>query len=218
MTKKTSPEKAPAEKVGRSNDWLTPDWILEWCAEAFEGPIGFDPCPCPTAIGRVGWSYPVGFDGLEVGWLDRTFVNPPFSREGTTGPSPVYEWIAKTCREAASGHKICLLLPANRYDQKRRLAAYGCPNLTCTVNLYGRVKFISADTCKEGKSNMYPSELLFFNVRPEMVMVTFGQFGMVRPCFPNWHRGRQCLNTPTATQTSTRTITSTRGELVTIEG
>jgi hypothetical protein len=174
------------EKVSRSNDWLTPHWILGGVERAFDEDISYDPCPCrlcPDHLG--GWYDKEGTDGLEAVWHDGTFVNPPFSLPpGTKGPSPVYAWIAKCCKEAEKGHKIALLLPVNRMEQERRLRVYGSRQLTATVNLYKRVKFINAETGEDEGGNMYPTELLFFNCRSDLVQAAFGSLGMVRHCYP----------------------------------
>ena len=50
---------------GKSDDWITPEWIL-----APLGAFDLDPCPYP-------WN---GVDGLELEWEGRVWLNPPFNR------------------------------------------------------------------------------------------------------------------------------------------
>ena len=63
----------------------------EWLMDIFRG--WFDPCPLNDNS---------DFDGLDIIWKDRTFVNPPYS-------SPL-NWVNKAIEENKQGKTIVLLL------------------------------------------------------------------------------------------------------------
>jgi DNA N-6-adenine-methyltransferase (Dam) len=82
------------KKVGDSQTWITPRWILDAIGRFDLDPAGADPRPwdCATTTYTK--------DGLSLPWYGRVFLNPPFNRY------VVSEWI---CRLAAHGRGTALL-------------------------------------------------------------------------------------------------------------
>jgi len=84
-----------------SDSWSTPDNIKKTLQREFDFD-DFDPCPLnddPT------------FNGLEMEWAGKTFVNPPYSRLKTTKKNGL-GWIEKGHQEAQKGKLIVFLIPA----------------------------------------------------------------------------------------------------------
>jgi hypothetical protein len=81
--------------IGKSQDHLTPRWILEAL-----GPFDLDPCaspdPRPWDCATTNWAT----DGLDRPWHGLTFLNPPFHRY------EVGHWVS---RLAEHGDGIALL-------------------------------------------------------------------------------------------------------------
>lgn len=73
--------------------WQTPLDMMENLQERWG--FDFDPCPHPR---------PDGFDGLEVDWGRRNWVNPPFT-------GGVMKWIRKAIAEQANGNLSVIILP-----------------------------------------------------------------------------------------------------------
>jgi DNA N-6-adenine-methyltransferase (Dam) len=72
--------------VGKSQDWITPRWILD-----ATGPFDLDPCaadPRPWNCARVNWST----HGLERDWFGTIYLNPPYNRY------EVSAWASKLAR------------------------------------------------------------------------------------------------------------------------
>lgn len=75
------------EKVKKGDNYKTPEWIMK----IFEN--WFDPCPLNPNPRK---------NGLEIGWPDKTFVNPPYS-------NPL-KWVEKAIYENSKGRTIAMLL------------------------------------------------------------------------------------------------------------
>lgn len=80
--------KAPAKRY-----WITPPEIMGVLDAEFN--FDLDPCPHPR---------PDGFDGLQVNWGKRNWVNPPFT--GGVG-----KWVTKAIAEHFLGALIVMVLP-----------------------------------------------------------------------------------------------------------
>lgn len=116
-----------------SDNWRTPKVIYEYYMK-----LGFyDPCP-----------YESEFDGLQIEWKEKNFVNPPYSR--------ISEFVDKCIIEHKKGHLVYLLIPA-RTDTKyfRKLVDYGVDITFIT----GRLHF------NESNSAPFPSCIIFLTGR-----------------------------------------------------
>ncbi len=78
------------------DEQTSPDWLLKM----YKG--YFDPCPINPE-----------FNGLEIEWKERNFVNPPYSK-----PKP---WIEKAIRESNKGKFVVMLLPVDPTTEWYRL-------------------------------------------------------------------------------------------------
>ena len=78
-------------------DWRTPQGVYKELDEEFH--FDFDPCPPdPT------------FNGLEVEWGQRNFVNPPYGRE-------IIHWCKKGYEEHLKGKLVVFLVAARKDNQ-----------------------------------------------------------------------------------------------------
>lgn len=73
--------------------WLTPPDLMKKLDDEFH--FDYDPCPHPR---------PDGFDGLNVEWGKRNWVNPPFT-------SGVMAWVHKAIAEREAGNMSVIILP-----------------------------------------------------------------------------------------------------------
>ena len=80
-------DKIPLSEKKNSDSYATDNWIME----IFED--WFDPCPLNDNP---------NFDGLNIDWKDKTFVNPPYSK-------PI-DWVKKAIEENKKYKTIALLL------------------------------------------------------------------------------------------------------------
>lgn len=80
----------------QSDNWRTPEKLYEKLNKEFD--FDFDPCPINS-----------DFDGLNICWGRRNFINPPYSQ--------VKEWIVKGFNEYLKG-KLCVFLVPARTDTK----------------------------------------------------------------------------------------------------
>lgn len=79
--------------LDHKDDWATPSYILQPLIEEFD--FNFD--PCPLAHDLTLW------DGLQIDWEERNFINPPYSLEQKTA------FIKKGVEESKKG-KLCVFL------------------------------------------------------------------------------------------------------------
>ena len=73
--------------------WKTPPDLMVSLHGEYN--FDFDPCPHPR---------PEGFDGLEVSWGRRNWVNPPFT-------GGVMKWVRKAIVEREQGNMSVIILP-----------------------------------------------------------------------------------------------------------
>jgi len=85
----------------KTDSWTTPINLKNKLNEEFNFD-DFDPCPLNDNP---------DINGLEIEWADKTFVNPPYSKLGSTKKGGI-GWIEKAHIEAQKGKLIVLLVPA----------------------------------------------------------------------------------------------------------
>ena len=112
-----------------SDNWSTPNVIYNYYIKNNY----FDPCPLNSS-----------FNGLNIEWQEKNFVNPPYSK--------IKEFVDKSIQEHKKGKKVVLLIPA-RTDTKyfRKLVDYGC----IIIFITGRLHF------NESNSAPFPSCYIF---------------------------------------------------------
>lgn len=83
--------------LDHSDDWATPPFLYEELDKEFA--FDFDPCP---------WRHNLSeFDGLEIEWGQRNFVNPPYSQKLKSA------FVNKATVESGKGKLCVLLLPVS---------------------------------------------------------------------------------------------------------
>lgn len=101
-----------------SDHWETPKHIYE----KFMNKNYFDPCPLHS-----------NFDGLEIEWNGKLFINPPYSN--------IIKWVDKAILEKNNYEEVVFLVPA-RTDTKwfHKLLRHFPDNAKITF-IEGRLKF-----------------------------------------------------------------------------
>jgi len=113
------------------DNYPTPKWLFD----IFEN--WFDPCPLNNNP---------SFNGLEIEWKNKTYVNPPYSK-------PLL-WVEKAIQEKKKGKLIVMLLRADsstHYFQR-------CQEEGEVIYFGRRIKF-------NGKTPYFASMLVIFNGR-----------------------------------------------------
>lgn len=75
----------------KSDDWTTPPDLYYKLHDKYD--FDFDPCPLNPS-----------FDGLNIEWGARNFVNPPYSQ--------LKAWVKKAYEESLKGKLVVMLLPS----------------------------------------------------------------------------------------------------------
>lgn len=79
--------------IDHKDDWATPPYFYNELNKEFN--FNFDPCPYKHDIEK--------WDGLEIEWKERNFINPPYSRK-------LKEKFIKKAIEQSNKGKLCVVL------------------------------------------------------------------------------------------------------------
>ena len=133
--------------IDHSNDWATPKEFYDKLNDEFN--FNFDPCPLQSK-----------FDGLEIEWKERNFINPPYSRKLKE------EFIRKAFEESQKGKLCVMLLPVSTSTIIFHEVIY--PNAEIRF-IRRRIKFIGTNTFGEKVTNncgMHDSMIVIFRPSP----------------------------------------------------
>jgi len=132
------------------DDWATPSYLYDELNREFN--FVFDPCPYKHDFSR--------WDGLEVEWDERNFINPPYSRKLKES------FVKKAIEESKKGKLCVMLLPVS--TSTKLFHDYILPNKKEIRFLRGRVKFSGVNTFGEevnNKAGMHDSMIVIFDGR-----------------------------------------------------
>lgn len=137
--------------IDHKDDWGTPDDFYDKLNEEFD--FNFDPCPLNHDI--TLW------DGLEIEWKERNYINPPYSRMLKE------KFINKAVEESKKGKLCVMLLPVS--TSTAIFHDVVLPNITENIRFVrGRLKFKGVNTFGDfvdNKSGMHDSMIVIFDGR-----------------------------------------------------
>ena len=87
------------KKIIKKHNWKTPEKFYESLNKQFN--FNFDPCP---------HDHDMSWDGLEVDWKERNFVNPPYDKKTKEA------FVKKAIEESRKGKLCVMLLPVCTSD------------------------------------------------------------------------------------------------------
>ena len=140
--------------INHSDDWETPEYIYNELNKTFE--FDFDPCPYMHDIEK--------WDGLEVDWGKRNFINPPYRRKTKEA------FIKKAIKESKKGKLCVMLLPVS--TSTTIFHDYILPNKKDIRFIRGRIKFKGINTAGEYVTDdvgMHDSMVVVFDGREDGV-------------------------------------------------
>ena len=129
------------------DDWKTPAKVFDELNNEFN--FDFDPCPYKHDITQ--------WDGLQVDWGDRNFVNPPYSRKLKEA------FVEKAVIEKMKGKLSVLLLPVSTSTALFHDVIK--PNASEIRFVRGRIRFEGVNTKGEyvtDKTPMHDSMIVIF--------------------------------------------------------
>jgi phage N-6-adenine-methyltransferase len=132
------------------DDWATPPEVYDKLNKEFQ--FDFDPCPLQHNIEE--------WDGLEIDWLQKNFVNPPYSR------SLKDAFVKKALSESQKGKLCVLLLPVSTSTILFHDVIQ--PNAKEIRFIKGRIKFQGVNTLGQyvtKRDGMHDSMIIIFDGR-----------------------------------------------------
>ena len=134
--------------LDHKDNWATPATLYGELNKEFD--FNFDPCPFRHDLKK--------WDGLEVEWGSRNFINPPYSLK-------LKEAFVKKAIEESKNGKLCvMLLPVS--TSTKLFHDYILPNKKEIRWIRGRVKFKGINSKGEevdNKVGMHDSMIVVFN-------------------------------------------------------
>lgn len=112
-----------AYKPKQSDSWKTPDYVYDELNDRYN--FDFDPCPLNHDLQK--------WDGLQVEWGKRNFVNPPYSHPLLT------QFVEKGIIESRKGKLCVFLIPAS--TDTKLFHDLVLPNANHIEFVRGRIKF-----------------------------------------------------------------------------
>ena len=134
--------------IVHKDDWATPSYIYDKLNIEFD--FNFDPCPYQHDIEK--------WDGLNIDWKERNFINPPYSRKLKEA------FVIKAIEESKKGKLCVMLLPVSTSTQL--FHKYILPNQKEIRFIERRIKFFGVNTKGEfvtGKCGMHDSMVVVFD-------------------------------------------------------
>jgi len=138
------------KNLKNNDDWQTPKEFYEELNNEFN--FNFDPCPLNHDISE--------WDGLEIEWKERNYINPPYSRKLKEA------FVKKAILESQKGKLCVMLLPVS--TSTKLFHEYILPNKKEIMFIRGRIKFAGINTKGEfvnNKSPMHDSMIVIFDGR-----------------------------------------------------
>lgn len=136
-----------------ADDWATPKEFYNKLNKLFD--FDFDPCPFQHDTNL--------WNGLDVEWGERNFVNPPYSRKLKEA------FVLKGIEEMNKGKLSVFLLPVS--TSTKLFHDHIQPNAKSIQFVRGRIKFIGTNTKGElvsNKAGMHDSMIVIF--QPSFVL------------------------------------------------
>ena len=136
--------------IVHKDDWKTPKDFYDKLNSEFN--FNFDPCPYQHDLKK--------WDGLEVEWKERNFINPPYSR------SLKERFVKKAIEESKKGKLCVMLLPVS--TSTKLFHDHINPNKKKIIFVRGRIKFSGMNTRGEyvtNKTGMHDSMIVVFDGR-----------------------------------------------------
>jgi len=137
------------KKYSNHNNWETPKEFYNKLDKEFN--FDFDPCPINSE-----------FNGLNVEWGERNFVNPPYGRE-------IGLWVKKAYKEWLKGKLVVMLMPVRTDTNYFHNYILGNAKL---VFIKGRLKFKGYSKKQkkivDNESASFPSMLCIFKLKKEV--------------------------------------------------
>ena len=130
--------------LNNHDNWATPSELYNKLNKEFN--FDFDPCPLYAE-----------FDGLNIDWGERNFINPPYSRKLKDA------FVIKAIEQSEHGKLCVCLLPVS--TSTKLFHDHIKPNANEIRFLKGRVKFIGVNTKGEkvtNKAGMHDSMIVVF--------------------------------------------------------
>lgn len=112
--------------LDHKDDWATPVTFYNELNLKYE--FDFDPCPFQHDINK--------WDGLEIEWGKRNFINPPYSRKLKDA------FVKKAIEESKKGKLCVMLLPVS--TSTILFHDYILPNQTDIIFIRGRMNYTLA--------------------------------------------------------------------------
>ena len=138
--------------IEHKDDWQTPSYFYDVLNKEFN--FNFDPCP---------YNHDMSWNGLEIEWKERNFINPPYSRMLKES------FIRKAVEESKKGKLCVMLLPVS--TSTKIFHKIILPNAKDIRFIEGRIKFNGYNTKGEyviDKPPMHDSMIIIFDGRDKL--------------------------------------------------
>lgn len=163
-----------------SDNWKTPQWVLDPIREFYDGKIDLDPFHDPKSLVSPEHGYTKEDNGYKQPWYGSVFANPPYSKPNLQLATE--KAVSEDFRGKLNVRQILLLIPA--YTSTSWFQKNVFQHAHAILYYNKRISFLDENNKPTG-SPTFHSVLVYYGPHSNTFINKFRQYGHVETLYPS---------------------------------